>query len=399
MSINGIFKIPINLLRRHQQEKVILTSILKLLNLEIIQRKQLVSDYIRYTILYFGSQEYVQPKKPNNIGEIPEAIKITSVAHTISQPFVSEIANAQLVGSTAIGFDNKANIIAETTLPPVGDLSPRYQGSIPLQSLLIKKLPELKTHQLSTACSLVSLWSKTYYHWFLDFLTRIEGLEYYQEQAGCKPLLIIDSNPTSWQIESLKLVGYSLDDCIQWDKTKVTVKKLVVPAFRQPGNWVSPSALHWLRQRIFSNLPTADINQHFSSKRIYISRSQASGRRVINEDEVMQFLAPYGFVSYSLETMNFMEQIQLFSSAEIIIGPHGAGFTNIIFSQKQPIVIEFVTPWVSPHYYLISNILDFPYWCLDCRQPYSEKLRESRGDMIVDINNLNHLFKKLSLQN
>ncbi|BAZ42354.1 TPR domain protein [Calothrix sp. NIES-4101] len=393
-----MFKILINLLRKYPQDKSILITILKLLNLAVIPRKQLVTDYIRYTVLYFGSQEYVQPKKPNNIGEIPEAIKITSATHAISQPFVSEIPNAQLVGSTAVGFDNKANIIAETTLPPIADLSPRYQGSISLQSLFLKKLPKLEIHQLDTCCSLVSFWSKTYYHWFLDVLTRIEGLEYYQEQTGCKPLLIIDSNPTSWQIESLKLVGYSLDDCIQWDKTKVNVKKLVVPAFRQPGNWISPSALHWLRQRIFSNLSTTDINQNFFSKRIYISRSQASGRRVINEDEVMQVLSPYGFVSYSLETMSFTEQIQLFSSAEIIIGPHGAGFTNIIFSQKQPIVIEFVTPWVSPHYYLISNILDFPYWCLDCRQPYSEKLRQSRGDMIVDINNLNYLFERLTLQ-
>ena len=373
-----------------------LNTFLKLLNFKNLSRKQLTSNYIRYPILYFGSEEDVKPKKPNNIGEIPEAIKITSAAHTINKPFVSKIENAQLVGSTAVGFDKAGNIIAETTLPPLGDLSPRFQGSISLQSLFIKKIPGLKTHQLDTVCSLVNFWSKSYYHWFLDCLTSIEGLEYYQEQTGCKPLLIIDSNPTSWQIQSLKLLGYGLDDCIQWDKTKVTVNKLVVPAFRQPGNWVSPSALHWLRQRIFSNLSTADINKHSFSKRVYISRSQASGRRVTNEDEVMQILAPHGFVSYSLETMSFIEQIQLFSSAEIIIGPHGAGFTNIIFSQKQPTVIELVTPWVSPHYYLISNILNFPYWCVECSQPYGQKIRQSRGDMIVDINNFKKLFKKIN---
>ncbi|MDJ0688701.1 MAG: glycosyltransferase family 61 protein [Xenococcaceae cyanobacterium MO_188.B32] len=387
----------LTLLRRHKRDKLLLPIVLKLINLKIITHKQLLIYPENYLTLPFSSEEYISPSKPNNIGEIPEAIKITSATYTINKPFVSEIENAQLVGSKAVGFDKAGNIIAETTLPPLGDLSPRFQGSISLQSLFIKKFPGLETHRLDTACSLVSSWSKSYYHWFLDFLTRIEGLEYYQKQTGGKPLLIIDSNPTSWQIQSLKLLGYSLDDCIQWDKTKVTVNKLVVPAFRQPGNWVSPSALHWLRQRIFSNLSTTDLNQHSFSKRVYISRSQASGRRVINEDEVMQILAPHGFVSYSLETMSFMEQIQLFSSAEIIIGPHGAGFTNIIFSQKQPTVIELVTPWVSPHYYLISNLLDFPYWCVECSQPYGQKIRQSRGDMIVDINNLQILLERLSL--
>ena len=94
--------------------------------------------------------------------------------------------------------------------------------------------------------------------------------------------------------------------------------------------------------------------------------------------------------------MSLLEQIKVFSSAEIIIGPHGAGFTNIIFSQTKPTIIELVTPWISPHYYFISKILGFPYWCVECFQPYVHKIRRGKGDMIVNINNLKELIKQLN---
>jgi hypothetical protein len=46
----------------------------------------------------------------------------------------------------------------------------------------------------------------------------------------------------------------------------------------------------------------------------------------------MEKLESYGFDSYVLEDLSFYEQVDLFSSAEIVVGPHGAGFTNTIFA-------------------------------------------------------------------
>ncbi|MEC4882339.1 MAG: glycosyltransferase family 61 protein [Scytonema sp. PMC 1070.18] len=394
-SLTNIFRIVVKPLHRRQREKLILPIAINLLGLQILTRKQLLSHVDKYSTLIFGFEEFIGSSQVNSIGKIPEGIKMVSAAFTIGKPFVSEIENAQLVSSTAVGFQKDGTIIAETTLPPTGDLSPRFDGAISIQSLLLNKLPGLATNQLDIACSLVNFRSKSYYHWFLDCLTRLEGLEYYKEHMGCKPILIIDSNPTSWQIESLKLLGYNSDDYIQWDQTKITVKKLVVSAFRQPGNWVSPAALHWLRQRLYSHLSTIENYQRSFSPRLYISRSQASSRRVTNEDEVMEVLRPLGFVSYILESMNLIDQIRLFSSAEIIIGSHGAGFTNIIFSQKKPTIIEFVNPWVSPHYYLISSILGFSYWCFECHQVYNKKFIKPRDNMRVDIASLKSLVEQV----
>ena len=57
-------------------------------------------------------------------------------------------------------------------------------------------------------------------------------------------------------------------------------------------------------------------------------------RRLINEEELLEVLEKYNFQNYFFEEMTMEEQIDLFSDAEIVIGPHGAGFANILFSKN-----------------------------------------------------------------
>ena len=77
------------------------------------------------------------------------------------------------------------------------------------------------------------------------------------------------------------------------------------------------------------------------SKKLYISRSDAHHRRVINETEVINTLVREGFEVVTLEGMNFSEQIELFASAKIIVAPHGAGLTNLLYCNQSAILYEF----------------------------------------------------------
>ncbi|PQO28600.1 glycosyltransferase family 61 protein [Bremerella cremea] len=78
-------------------------------------------------------------------------------------------------------------------------------------------------------------------------------------------------------------------------------------------------------------------------KRIYISRAKAGWRKVLNESEVMAMLARHGFQRYVLEDLSVQEQIQLFQQAETIVGPHGAGLANVVFTPPGAKVIEIGT--------------------------------------------------------
>jgi hypothetical protein len=219
----------------------------------------------------------------------------------------------------------------------------------------------------------------------MQSLIKLEGLEYYQEQTGIKPVLIIPSNLPKWKIESLRLLGYEPDDCIQWNRSRIKVKQLVVPSFRHgPNGLMSATACRWLRQRMFSNLPDLGSQQLSFSSRIYISRPKTVGRHIINEDEVMEALTPFGFVAYTLENLSFSDQVRLFSQAEVVVSPHGAGLTNIIFAENL-IVVELFGSFGIPTLFLISKALGFHYGCLMSdphgRNQYSKKF----NGIMVDI--------------
>lgn len=76
-------------------------------------------------------------------------------------------------------------------------------------------------------------------------------------------------------------------------------------------------------------------------KRIYISRSQASGRRKFNEDDIFAVLEKYGFVTIYPEKYSITQQIALFNNAEFIVGGAGAALTNLLFCQPSCKVIAF----------------------------------------------------------
>ncbi len=75
-------------------------------------------------------------------------------------------------------------------------------------------------------------------------------------------------------------------------------------------------------------------------RRLFVSRSLAIARRLLNEDEVVARLQPLGFERLQAETMSFGDQVRSFSSAEIVVGPHGAGLANTVFCSPGGIVVE-----------------------------------------------------------
>ncbi|WP_250125071.1 glycosyltransferase family 61 protein [Chroococcidiopsis sp. CCMEE 29] len=376
---------------------------------KIITRDDLLINHEKYHVRRFGCEELVTASEPSTLGKTQ--IEIEKIIYpfklTFGKPFVCEVPDAELVGPNAIGFNRDGGIVSDTSIAlfsQVGNLK-KY---ISIRTLALKKLSRLSPTKLDTACSLVHPWSKIYFHWIADCLTRIEGLEAYQAQTGIKPALIIESNLASWQIDSLKLLGYEPDDCIPWHSSRVQVKKLIVPSFRRHwgdynttyksyGPVVSPLACRWLRQRILSNLPDAESEQLFFSPKIFISRRKAVQRRIINEDKVIEALAPFGFVAYALEELSFSEQVRLFSQANMVVAPHGSGLTNIVFSQNLTVIELFGSYVAGPSLTLFANLsrgLGFRYGCLRGQSP-SQDSRQLHADIIVDIAELGNLVTKM----
>ena len=76
----------------------------------------------------------------------------------------------------------------------------------------------------------------------------------------------------------------------------------------------------------------------------------------------MTALSPYGFQTYSLESLPVEEQLRLFSESAVVIGPHGAGFANMIACAPSSAIIELLPrPGNYSHYYAMADQLDLKH--------------------------------------
>ncbi|MFP3423023.1 glycosyltransferase family 61 protein, partial [Bacillus sp. SIMBA_161] len=80
--------------------------------------------------------------------------------------------------------------------------------------------------------------------------------------------------------------------------------ELIVPSFSSYLGWLSPWGLKFLRDQFLTPLLQEKTT---SPERIYICRSSARHRRVLNEEVVIDYLKTRGFVPVSLETLSFQE--------------------------------------------------------------------------------------------
>lgn len=65
---------------------------------------------------------------------------------------------------------------------------------------------------------------------------------------------------------------------------------------------------------------------------IYISRLDSRKRRMRNEQELIKSLEKLGIEHVSMTGMTLDDQISALSKARLVIAPHGAGLTNILYS-------------------------------------------------------------------
>lgn len=82
------------------------------------------------------------------------------------------------------------------------------------------------------------------------------------------------------------------------------------------------------------NLVKSNVNT-----KIYLDRGK-NIRTIENNDEFIEFLTKQNFQIINPNTLKIKEQIQIFSNASVIIGVHGAAFTNIIFCNKNCKIYE-----------------------------------------------------------
>lgn len=213
-------------------------------------------------------------------------------------------------------------------------------------------------------------WPLNYCHWIVDGLTRLAYLGFDARRRDC--YVATCEITTAWQLETLKKCGFDEDRIIGLSNfSGVRARKLIVPCdlspiSHHPAAKGAPWALDYLRASLGYGVTAGagGVVTHSTGRKLYVSRNDAKGRRVLNEDELFAALRPAGYERVELSGMSVAEQARLFSSASHIIGIHGAGLTNIVFTDRHCQLLEiFPKTYGTPAYYVLAAAQELPYYC------------------------------------
>ena len=158
------------------------------------------------------------------------------------------------------------------------------------------------------------------------------------------------------------------------------------------GTFYTP-ILTSFREYVYVNLSFQDsiCNDH-----IYISRSTANKRKILNENDLLPLLDQFGVRIVDTNVMTIRDQISTFQNCKLLIGAHGAGLSNMLFMSKGSIIIE-----IRPHgeqnniYMMLASCLGLEYYVV-----FSEKqtvIDFQQTDFEISVNSLRLMFNNLRL--
>jgi len=169
--------------------------------------------------------------------------------------------------------------------------------------------------------------------------------------------MIVYANHASYT-DLLVLAGVKAENIIRHDTNVITnVERLIIPSLRNPDAYLDATSVHF-----FQGLIDKIGGHTISGRRIYISRLDhakrgGSTRVLLNEEQLIQRLTDIGIEIFEPEKHSSLEQIQVFSSAEMIIGPSGAGMFNTVFCRPGTKIIDIESEphWIYAHTGLFAS--------------------------------------------
>lgn len=275
-------------------------------------------------------------------------------AVAIPPTFVVEIARGRVVGRTGTVHAPAADAcLVEFEWPtddltwlrhhlPGGILHPRYWKQSLLRAIRRRALPAPRPCPGRVAV-LNGAAPHNFFHWMTEILPRLLTLR----RAGIDADWYVVDAGAAFQQEALMALGVSLDRVIQpHGLLHLEADTLLVPSIRPLQELVATA----------TTLAAAlGVSEAKASRRVFVDRRRS--RRIANAMEVETTLNHLGFIRVFPEELTLRDQVSLFRTAEIVLGQHGAGLTNIMHCHPGTLVVEIMPAGtVRPCYAHLSQL-------------------------------------------
>ena len=267
--------------------------------------------------------------------------------------------------------------------------------------VLTKGTPRIKKRIEGRVFSLVqgASGNNNYFHWIFDILPKIKLCS---EHYLLKEIdFFYVPNLQNFQKQTLSIFNIEEDKILNSDLCRhIQASELIVvdhPWYHKGfildqveflPSWI----IHWLRDVYLKYAKKFDNNE-----KIYIDRTESKFNhcQIQNDNEIFNFLKEKGFSKYKVGELSFFEQIYLFNNAKIIIGAHGAAFTNLAFCKPDTKIIEIRhSTQLNNNYKRISQINNLNYRLIKTKE--LDENQKKFGDIYLSIKNLEHCIKSFA---
>jgi capsular polysaccharide biosynthesis protein len=186
-----------------------------------------------------------------------------------------------------------------------------------------------------------------YYHWLVQ---SVPAIDWALRQRGRHRVTLVLPPLQAWQEETLALL-----DCQDVPRLTLHISGtylLPQAAFSDFLSARMPTVVSRAAAATYRRLGAAAPWTPGAADEIYVARTDAQNRLVRNEPELIDLLERQGVRIVVPGTLSVAEQIAAFRAARLVIGPHGAGMSNIAFCQPRSFIYELLpkgypNPWFN----------------------------------------------------
>jgi len=266
------------------------------------------------------------------------------------EPYVAELSAATVVSGSSLIHVGPSTVISDLLADwelaqhvSLGD-DPTV-ATIREGGALVSRIKP--TGRLAEGINLSGMYSCHYGHWFAEYLPRLRHM-IGQPRFTEVPIIVDEGMPPS-HYEFLSALAPNRHHVLPRGEALLVDRLWVAPTINffppalNAGHTVPPDrqaawsvdALRFFAERLRSGYAEP------GTRRLFLSRRNSSWRRLANEPELIDALAPLGFEVVCLEELGFADQLRTLGEAGFIIAPNGSALNNLIFTSPKTKVVVF----------------------------------------------------------
>lgn len=354
------------------------------------------AENINYIEVFKGYQSDLNNQDPfYNL--CTEGLAPQSIAY-VPASFIVEIPKGRLqqnILGTSIAVISESNKL-------IGEISYQYDRpnvELPIQAFDIFKqkyfTKPVKYKGVVFSMLSGSVASTNYFHWLYDCLPRL----YLLKESGLfnkVDFFLVPRLQQRYHRETLKTFGIKQGQIIECDRyTHIEADTLIISSHVRHRGQIPAWACKYHNKTFVKN--TDDTHKE-ETPYVYIRRGDSKIRQISNEAKLMKLLEGFGFKSFLLSELPYAKQVELFSSAKIILAAHGAGLANLSFCKERTTIIElFAQEYIKPTYQIISKRMGLNYKYIICQSDAHNKPKTIRQAIDTNITvDLSQISKVLS---